>query len=98
MIIRKKNSTAADKEASDMFTIQWIPDMRRFLSLVQECRGPVGLCLADGTVCDLKSDPVASQLLLFVQPPQTKLRLRVPDPCDRDRFLRYLLESGRLPC
>jgi hypothetical protein len=33
-----------------------------------------------------------------VQPPQTKLRLRVPDPCDRDRFLRYLLESGRLPC
>ena len=51
-----------------MMTIFCIPDMERFLRIVEDSRGKVLLHLPDKTLCDLKRDSTAVQLLRMVCP------------------------------
>ena len=46
-----------------MLQMMMLPDRDRFLEIVEHSRGSVLLRLPDHTDCDLKTDPVARQML-----------------------------------
>ena len=51
-----------------MLQIMTLPDRERFLDLVDHSRGSVLLRLPDHTDCDLKTYPVARQMLRMLEP------------------------------
>ena len=77
-----------------MMTIFCIPDMERFLRIVEDSRGKVLLHLPDKTLCDLKRDSTAVQLLRMVCPGREGLRISLSDPRDLPSFVSYMMESA----
>lgn len=76
-------------------TIYLIPDVQRFLKLVQSCCGAVILHLPDNTMCNLKENPVAQQILKLTNPKRDGLKLSFSDSNDTLRFMRYMMEAAR---
>lgn len=62
-----------------MLTFTVLPDREKFLSLARHSRGAVLLHLPDGSVCDLRRDNTARQLLLTMAPGQGGLRVSLAD-------------------
>lgn len=77
-----------------MMTLFCIPNMERFLDLVERSCGRVLLHLPDNTFCDLKEDRTAAQLLRMVLPGEQGLRISLSDPKDLPSFLSYMAECA----
>lgn len=82
-----------------MFSMKGIPNMERFLRVVEASRGDVLLHLPSGLICNLKRDPVAMELLR-VAPFSGSLQVSLSDKADFPAFLQYLLEANHTvsPC
>ena len=78
-----------------MLQIMTLPDRERFLDLVDHSRGSVLLRLPDHTDCDLKTDPVARQMLRMLDPAEEGVTLRLTDPEDLPAYLHYMMEAGQ---
>ena len=78
-----------------MLQMMMLPDRERFLNIVDHSRGGVLLRLPDGTDCDLKTDPVARQMLRMLEPAAEGVTLRLTDPEDLPAYLRYMMEAGQ---
>lgn len=79
-----------------MFRITWIPNMEKFLKVVERSRGDVRVHLPGGVVCSLKQDPVAMALLRTVRSGDG-FSVSLTDRSDFPAFLQYLLEAGHRP-
>ena len=75
-------------------TIYLIPNMEQFLKLVQSCCGEVVLHLPDTTMCSLKGNPTAQQILRLTTPRRDGLKLSFTDTNDASGFLRYMMEAA----
>ena len=78
-----------------MLQMMMLPDRDRFLEIVDHSRGSVLLRLPDHTDCDLKTDPVARQMLRMLDPAEEGVTLRLTDPEDLPAYLHYMMEAGR---
>lgn len=71
-------------------------DKERFLHQVALSRGSIYLHCKDGSVCDIKHDRSAANVLqLMDTAPADGICISLADPADVPGFLRYLLEAGR---
>lgn len=75
-----------------MLKFMFIPNKDSFLDTVMSCQGSVLLHLPDNTTCDLKTNPVARQMVKLLPPDQSNLKLSFSDARDYSRFIRYMLE------
>ena len=78
-----------------MLQMMMLPDRDRFLEIVDHSRGSVLLRLPDHTDCDLKTDPVARQMLRMLDPAEEGVTLRLTDPEDLPAYLHYVMEAGQ---
>lgn len=78
-----------------MFQIMLMPNAEKFLSLVQQSRGDVLLHLPDGSLCSLKGDHTAAQMLRSMRLGRGGVSISVSDPGDAPMFLRYMMETAR---
>lgn len=76
-------------------TMTYLPDMEHFSKIVEESSGDVLLHLPDQTLCDLKRDHAAMQLLRLTAPSQEGLKVSLSDPSDAPAFLQYMMEAGQ---
>lgn len=74
-----------------MLKVMLIPDMEKFLEKVQNCRGDVLLHLPDGSVCNLKKDNTALQMLKMLKNNKNELDISLTDPRDYPVFLNYMM-------
>ena len=74
-----------------MFKLMMLPDSDSFLNVVEQSRGQVLLHLPDNTLCDLKRDNTARQLLRAMQPGPQGLCISLSDSRDVPAFLGFLL-------
>lgn len=78
-----------------MLRIQ-VLDKERFLHQVAQSRGNVYLHFKDGSVCDIKHDRSAANILQMMDfAPTDGISISVEDPADVTGFLHYMLEAGR---
>lgn len=78
-----------------MIRILSIPDMEKFLTVVDQSRGAVSIRLSDQTQVDLKRDHTAKQLLKTMEPGRGGLELCVSDPADMVALIAYLVGAAR---
>lgn len=74
-----------------MLKIFRINDVDKFMEKVNDCQGEVNLHLPDGSVCDLKKDRTAVQLLELLHPEDCELDISLSDPRDCIPLLRYMM-------
>ena len=74
-----------------MLKIMKINDVDSFMEKVHDCRGEVNLHLPDGTVCDLKSDNTATQILRMLHTIDHELDITLTDPSDCVPIMRYMM-------
>ena len=77
-----------------MLRIMLISDMEKFLEKVQSCNGDVLLHLPDDTVCNLKEDHTALQLLKMVQLNGEGLNLSLTDARDYAIMMNYMMNAA----
>lgn len=77
------------------FNLTSIANMDRFLEIVAQCQGSVSLHLPDHSICDLKQNHLARQLLKMGDQRQESFSLHLGCPSDFPRFLQYMLEAAR---
>lgn len=71
-------------------------DKERFMRQVALSRGSVYLHFRDGSVCDIKHDRSAANILqLMDSAPADGISISLDDPADVPGFLHYMLEAGR---
>lgn len=71
-----------------------IPDVERFLGLVEKSRGDVTLRLPDGSQVELKRNQTARQLLQIIHPGRSGLDIRLSNAADAPDFIRYMMDAG----
>ena len=81
-----------------MIRILSIPNMEKFLAVVDQSRGEVSIRLSDQTQVDLKRDHTAKQLLRTMEPGRGGLELFVSDPADMAALIAYLIGAAREAC
>ena len=74
-----------------MLKIMKIANVDSFMERVRDCRGQVNLHLPDGTVCDLKSDKTAAQILTLLHSIDHELDISLTDPSDCVPIMRYMM-------
>ena len=74
-----------------MIKIMKIGNMDEFLKNVQKCEGDVNLHLPDGTLCDLKRDHTATQILSMLHSSDRELDISVTNPSDCAQIMRYMM-------
>ena len=77
-----------------MLRIMLISDMEKFLEKVQSCQGDVLLHLPDGTVCNLKEDHTAIQMLKMMQLDGKGLNLSLKDVRDYPIMVNYMMNAA----
>ena len=77
-----------------MLRIMLISDMETFLEKVQSCQGDVLLHLPDGTVCNLKEDHTAIQMLKMMQLDGKGLNLSLTDVRDYPIMVNYMMNAA----
>ena len=80
-----------------MLKFMMIPNMERFLSLIEESHGKVILHLPDDTQCDLKQDRTARQLIRTMNPGRDGLCISLTDPDDTPAFIDYMISAAHKP-
>jgi hypothetical protein len=66
----------------------------RFMNRVAESRGDVYLRLADGSLCDLKHDRLASALFRTMEMPEEGIELTFTEAKDVSCILQYITEAA----
>jgi len=74
--------------------IKCLPSTEKFLQLVDRSKGAVLLHLPDGSVCNLKGNHMAQQLLKLFELGQEGMRITVSNPKDVPAFLRYMMDAA----
>lgn len=77
-----------------MLKVMLIPDMERFLEKVQDCHGEVLLRLPDESVCDLKKDHTAVEMIKMLKNNENALDISLTDPRDYPIFLDYMMRAA----
>lgn len=77
-----------------MLKIMLISDMEKFLNKVDECEGEVLLHLPDETVCDLKKDHTAIQMLKMLKLEKGELDLTLTEPRDYAVIMNYMMQAA----
>ena len=77
-----------------MLKIMLISDMEKFLEKVNNCHGDVLLHLPDDTVCNLKEDHTALQLLRMMKLNGTGLNISLTDVRDYPIMMNYLMNAA----
>ena len=77
-----------------MLRIMLMSDMEKFLEKVQSCQGDVLLHLPDGTVCNLKEDHTAIQMLKMMQLDGKGLNLSLTDVRDYPIMVNYMMNAA----
>ena len=77
-----------------MLRIMLISDMEKFLEKVQSCQSDVLLHLPDGTVCNLKEDHTAIQMLKMMQLDGKGLNLSLTDVRDYPIMVNYMMNAA----
>ena len=77
-----------------MFKIMLISDMEKFLEKVNNCHGDVLLHLPDDTVCNLKEDHTALQLLRMMKLNGKGLNISLTDVRDYPIMMNYLMNAA----
>lgn len=77
-----------------MVKIKRIPDMDRFLNLVQNCKGDALLQLPDDTVCNLKEDHIAIQMLKMLKTDDNEVDICFTNEQDFPLVLSYLMGAA----
>ena len=74
--------------------IMLISDMEKFLEKVNNCHGDVLLHLPDDTVCNLKEDHTALQLLRMMKLNGKGLNISLTDVRDYPIMMNYLMNAA----
>ena len=77
-----------------MLKIMLISDMEKFLEKVNNCHGDVLLHLPDDTVCNLKEDHTALQLLRMMKLNGKGLNISLTDVRDYPIMMNYLMNAA----
>ena len=77
-----------------MFKIMLISDMEKFLEKVNSCHGDVLLHLPDDTVCNLKEDHTALQMLRMMKLNGKGLNLTLTDVRDFPIMMNYMMSAA----
>lgn len=77
-----------------MIKIMLISNMEKFLEKVQKCYGDVLLHLPDGTVCNLKDDHTALQLLKLVHTSNRELDISLTDVRDYPTIMKFMMDAA----
>lgn len=74
--------------------IRKIGKVEKFINMVEKCRGRVYLGLPNQTLCDLKQNRAALQMLHMVNPNDLGLELFLTDTQDSYDFMSYMMCAG----
>jgi len=74
--------------------IMRIPNMDRFLEIVQDCKGEALLQLPDNTVCNLKEDHTAVQMLKLLKTDDNAVDICFTDARDFPLVLSYMMGAA----
>ncbi len=74
-----------------MLKIMKINNVESFMEKVRDCQGEVNLHLPDGSVCDLKSDNTAAQILTMLHSIDHELDISLTDPRDCVPIMRFMM-------
>jgi len=77
-----------------MLKIMLISDMEKFLNKVNQCEGEVLLHLPDETLCDLKKDHTAVQMLKMMKENHSELDLTLTEPRDYAIMMGYMMQAA----
>jgi len=77
-----------------MLKIMLISDMEKFLNKVNQCEGEVLLHLPDETLCDLKKDHTAVQMLKMMKENHSELDLTLTEPRDYALMMGYMMQAA----
>lgn len=77
-----------------MLRIMLISDMEKFLEKVLKCRGDVLLHLTNDTVCNLKTDSTAMEVLKLFKVNGNELCLTLTDPRDYAIMVEYMMHAA----
>ena len=77
-----------------MLKIMLISDMEKFLEKVNNCHGDVLLHLPDDTVCNLKEDHTALQMLRMMKLNGKGLNLSLTDVRDFPIMMNYMMSAA----
>ena len=77
-----------------MLKVMLIPDMEKFIEKIQNCQGEVMLHLPDQSVCDLKNDHTALQMLKMLKNNQNELDISLTDPRDYPVLINYMMRAA----
>ncbi len=76
-----------------MLRFTFIPNKKRFLELINSCKGSVLIHLPDNTTRDLKCDSTAYQMLEMLPLNTVDLCLSFSDHRDSSKFIEYLMRA-----
>lgn len=74
--------------------IRTIKNTEKFIQMVKNSRGRVFLELPDETLCDLKQNTEALQMLRMINPGELWLDLFLTDAQDSYTFMAYMVGAG----
>ena len=77
-----------------MIKIMLISNMEKFLEKVQNCYGDVLLHLPDDTVCNLKSDHTALQILRMMHTSNHELDISLTDVRDYATIMNFMMSAA----
>lgn len=77
-----------------MIRFTYIENMEKFAEAVKKCQGSVLLHLPDNTTCDLKTDPVANQMLKLLPSGYNDLCLSFSNAHDSSTLMKYMMVAA----
>lgn len=77
-----------------MIKIMLISNMEKFLEKIQSCHGDVLLHLPDDTVCNLKNDHTALQILTMLHSTNRELDISLTDVRDYGIIMNYMMSAA----
>lgn len=77
-----------------MIQLMQMPDAERFIDVVNQSRGDVFVQLPDSSLCNLKTDHSAQQLIKLLNPQKADLSIILSDPDDVPAFFRYMTDMS----
>ena len=77
-----------------MIKIMLISNMEKFLEKIQSCHGDVLLHLPDDTVCNLKNDHTALQILTMLHSTNRELDISLTDVRDYGIIMDYMMSAA----